>query len=44
LDLKSNTAHISPTDAWNWIEIDPQFVRVIKIAGSDGVWVQLDAT
>jgi hypothetical protein len=33
LDFESDSADISPTHAWDWIEIDPQFVGVIKIAG-----------
>ena len=30
-------------NAGTWVQIDPQFVRVIEITGADGVRVQFDA-
>jgi hypothetical protein len=40
---RATLAHVRPTHARAGIEIDPQLVRVIEIAGADGVRVQLDA-
>jgi hypothetical protein len=31
LNFESNPAYIGPTDAWNRVEIDAQFVRMIEI-------------
>src|SRR5262249_5759849 len=44
LHLESNTSHIGPTDAGNRIQIDTQFVRLLKISGADRMRVQLNAT
>src|SRR5436309_14967638 len=41
--LESNTAHVLPADAGTGIEIDAQLVRVLEIAGTHGVWMELDA-
>src|SRR5580700_49148 len=42
--FKSNAAHIGPGDAWDRIEIDPQFIGVLKIARMDWMRVQFDTT
>ena len=44
LHFESYTAHIIPTHAWDRIEIDPQFVGMLKIAGADRMRMQFDAT
>ena len=41
--LESNTAHVLPTDARTRIEINAELIRMLEIAGADGVWMELDA-
>ena len=42
--LERHCAHVRPTDARTRIEIDPQLVRMIEIAGAHRMRMQLDAT
>ena len=43
LNFKSNPADVVPANARTWVEIDSQFIRMIKIAGADRVRMQFDA-
>lgn len=43
LHFEGDAAHIGPADSRNRIEIDPQFVRVVKFAGTHRVRMQFDA-
>src|SRR4029077_17380566 len=44
LHFESDPSHVAPSDPRNRIEIDAQFVRMLKISGADCVRVQFDAT
>jgi len=44
LHFESYAAHIIPTHTRDRIEINPQFIGVLKIAGADWMRVQFDAT
>src|SRR5262249_7366170 len=42
LHFKGYRAHVVPWHTRTWIQIYPQFVRVIKIRGTDCVWMEFD--
>src|SRR6202171_2202077 len=44
LHLERDRAHVRPTDARTRIEIDPQLVRMVEIAGAHRMRMQLDAS
>src|SRR5271168_2812184 len=44
LHLERDRAHVRPTDAGTWIEVNPQLIGMIEICGAHRMRMQLDAT
>src|SRR5579871_5375947 len=43
LHLKRDSTYISPCDSWNRIKVNPQLVRMLQIACSNGMGMEFDA-
>ena len=44
LHFEGNAAHVAPRNAWYRIQIDTQFIGMLKVAGTDRMRMEFDAT